>query len=148
MCLAAWVVSRWRREVADEALDRTLPGLALLIVGALGLGGGLVCTLGPPVAAVGTDAADLGALAALRTAVLCASALAFAALSRMRRHPELVWTTYGALVVTACKLAVDDLPNGRAMTMFLSFIVFGGALIVAPRLVPDIDEKADDRRVA
>ena len=75
----------------------------------------------------------------------------------MRPAPRAILLGLGSMLMVAAfsrlipwilKLAVDDLPNGRAMTMFLSFIVFGGALIVAPRLVPDIDEKADDRRVA
>jgi hypothetical protein len=139
LCLAAWILSQWAR--AENTRDRTLPSLTLLAAGAIGLGTGLVVTLGPPTSAAGTDAADAGALAVLRTVVVCASALAFASLSRVRRHPELVWAAYGALAAAACKILIDDLPNGRAMTMFLSFIVFGGAMIVAPRLVPDIDEK-------
>jgi hypothetical protein len=137
LCLAAWILSRWVRAVSEQALDRTLPGLALLVVGAIGLGSALVSVLGPRLSAVGTEAADVGALAVLRTAVVCASALVFAALSAVRRHPELVWTCYGALTTAACKIAVDDLPNGRAMTMFLSFVLLGAALIIAPRLVPD-----------
>jgi len=51
---------------------------------------------------------------------------------------------YGALAATACKIAVDDLPNGRAMTMFLSFILFGGAMIVAPRMVPEADANVNN----
>jgi hypothetical protein len=93
--------------------------------------------LAPPAASVGTDAADPGALAVLRTAVVCTSSLIFAALSRIRRHPELVWAAYGALAIAAFRMLADDLPHGRPMTMFLSFIVFGGAMIIAPRLVPE-----------
>ena len=141
LCLAAWILSRWTHEVDDDPRDRTFPALTLLAIGAIGLGTGLVVVLGPPVSAVGSDSADAGALAVLRTAVVCASALVFASLSRVRRHPELVWAAYGALAAAACKIVVDDLPNGRAMTMFLSFIVFGGAMIVAPRLVPDADNQ-------
>jgi len=137
LCLTAWALSRWKRPACDTARDRTLPGITLLIVGALGLGTGLVSLLGAPVAAAGTEAVDTGALAVLRTTVVCASALLFAGLSRSRRHPELVWAAYGTLVVAACRMAVDDLPHGRPMTMFMSFIVFGGVMIIAPRLVPD-----------
>jgi hypothetical protein len=137
LCLAAWTLSRWTRPACDTARNRTLPGITLLIVGALGLGSGLVSLLGPPVSAAGTEAVDPGALAVLRTTVVCAAALVFAGLSRIRRHPELVWAAYGMLVVAACRMAVDDLPHGRPMTMFMSFIVFGGAMIIAPRLVPD-----------
>jgi hypothetical protein len=137
LCLGAWVLSRWTRPAGDTARDRTLPGITLLIVGALGAGSGLVTVLAPPAASVGTDAADPGALAVLRTAVVCTSSLIFAALSRIRRHPELVWAAYGALAIAAFRMLADDLPHGRPMTMFLSFIVFGGAMIIAPRLVPE-----------
>lgn len=137
--LAAWILLRWPSEVPEVARDRTLPGLALLVIGATGLGSGLVAMLGPAVSGIGTDAADPGLLAVLRTAILCAAGLGFAGLSRIRRHPELVWAAYGALAAAALKIAVDDLPNGRPMTMFLSFILFGGTMIVAPRLVPDAE---------
>jgi hypothetical protein len=140
LCLGAWALSRWTRPPNDHARDRTFPGLTLLVVGAIGVGSGLVSVLAPAVSGVGTDAADPGALAVLRTAVVCVSSLVFAGLSRIRRHPELVWAAYGALAAAACRMVVDDLPNGRAMTMFMSFIVFGGAMIIAPRLVPDVDE--------
>jgi hypothetical protein len=141
LCLAAWILSRWPRPASDQALDRTLPGLALLVVAAIGVGSALVALIAPRVSAVGTPAADAGTLAVLRTAIVCASSLVFAGLSRLRRHPELVWTAYGALGAAACKIAIDDLPNGRPMTIFMSFILFGGAMIVAPRLVPDADTK-------
>ncbi len=142
LCLAAWVISRWFRDPSQQARDRTLPGLALLAVAAVGVGSGVVAALGPVVSGAGTAAADTGALAVLRTAVICAAALVFAGLSRVRRHPELVWTAYGALSLAACKIPVDDMPNGRPMTMFLSFILFGGAMIVGPRLVPDEEKDA------
>lgn len=142
LCLAAWILSRGIPAGGDEAYDRAIPALTLLAIGAVGVGTGLVTLVGPGIAGAGTDAVDTGALAVVRTAVVCASALAFAMASRVRRHAELVWAAYGALVVAACKIAVDDLPNGSAMTMFLSFILFGGVMIIAPRLVPDIEEKA------
>ena len=140
LCLAAWILSRWPRPASDQALDRTLPGLALLVVAAIGVGSALVALIAPRVSAVGTPAADAGTLAVLRTTIVCASALVFAGLSRLRRHAELVWTAYGALAAAACKIAIDDLPNGRAMTIFMSFILFGGAMILAPRLVPEPEE--------
>ncbi|HET9062888.1 MAG TPA: hypothetical protein VFO62_06325, partial [Candidatus Binatia bacterium] len=140
LCLAAWILSRWPRPAADQALDRTMPGLALLVVAAIGVGSTLVAWIAPGVSAAGTPAADAGTLAVLRTTIVCASSLLFAGLSRLRRHPELVWMAYGALGAAACKIAIDDLPNGRPMTIFMSFILFGGAMILSPRLVPEPEE--------
>jgi hypothetical protein len=140
LCLAAWVLSRWTLPVSDDTRDRTLPGLALLVVAAIGTGSAIVALTAPRAAAVGTPAADAGILAVLRTMIVCGAALVFAGLSRVRRHAELVWAAYGALGAAACKIAIDDLPNGRAMTIFMSFILFGGAMILAPRLVPEAEE--------
>lgn len=140
LCLAAWVISRWSADLSEQGRDRTFPGFVLLVVAAIGVGSGVVSALGPVVSGAGTAAADTGAIAVLRTAVICASALIFAGLSRVRRHPELIWIAYGALALAAGKIAVDDMPNGRAMTVFLSFILFGGAMIIGPRLVPDAED--------
>ncbi|HEY3359041.1 MAG TPA: hypothetical protein VGQ83_37670, partial [Polyangia bacterium] len=88
------------------------------------------------VAVVGPAARlDAGALAAVRTAALVAVALLCAGLGHGRRRLELVWATYVALGAAALKILVQDVPNGRPATLFLALGLFGGALIVAPRLV-------------
>lgn len=142
----AWVQTRWIRGDArhPQPNDRRLPGLALLVTAAIGLGGGTVAELGPLVAGAVGGEPHAGILAVLRTAVILLASLGFAAMSRNRRLPELVWAAYGALAAAACKIVVDDLPNGTAMTTFVSFVFFGGAMIVAPRLVPDADEEGSD----
>jgi hypothetical protein len=38
------------------------------------------------------------------------------------------------LVAAGIKLLVEDLPDGRPSTLFLSLAVYGGVLILAPRL--------------
>jgi len=136
VCLGAWVLSRWYVAALEEPLHRSVPGLSLLVVAAVGFGTALVTVLGASIAAVGTAQHDVAALAVLRTAVLVTASLLLAGMSRLRPRAELVWMAYAALVLAACKLAVEDLPNGRAMTMFLSLVLFGGALIAAPQLVP------------
>ena len=142
LCSVAWFVSRWGNAVSAAPSDRTFPGLAFLAVAAIGLGGGVVTILGPLVAGVSGVEPNTGVLAVVRTSVIVASALGFAGMDRLRPRPELVWCAYGALVAAACKIAVDDLPNGSAMTTFMSFVLFGGALIIAPRLVPDAPKPA------
>ena len=145
VCLAAWALARWGVPASDEPLDRTLPGLALLVVAAAGFGTAVVSVLGLSIAGAGTSDNDIAALAVLRTAVLVTAALLLAALSRVRPRSELVWLSYASLALVACKIAIEDLPSGRAMTMFLSFVLFGGALIAAPQLIPKRNHKKPKR---
>jgi hypothetical protein len=71
----------------------------------------------------------------LRTAVLVGASTLLAALYRLRTRRELAWAAYAVLTLAALKIAVEDLPSGRAMTMFMSLVIFGGALIVVSQLV-------------
>jgi hypothetical protein len=41
---------------------------------------------------------------------------------------------YPTLAVGALKLLLDDLRKGRPATLFISFVLYGIALILAPRL--------------
>jgi hypothetical protein len=94
-----------------------------------------VALLAGPLATTAQGEVDAGALAAARTAALVAVTLACAALGRGRRRLELVWATYAGLGVVGLKFLVEDLPHGRAATLFLALGLFGGALIAAPWLV-------------
>ncbi|NOZ01851.1 MAG: hypothetical protein GXP54_08190 [Deltaproteobacteria bacterium] len=139
LILAGWLTMR--RDVSGErhTPDWTVPGLALLVTGAVGVGAALIAFLGPVVASLPGKEADLGALAVLRTVVLVLSALILAWIGRTRTRMEIVWTVYAVLAAAACKIAIEDLPNGRPVTIFLTLVLFGGALIVAPRLVKKPD---------
>lgn len=95
--------------------------------------GALVMLCGPLFARAGASS-DAGALAALRTTVLVVLALVLSwALSR-GRLPEARWLISPLLIAIGLRLIMDDLPNGRATTLFVAFAVYGTALIVAPRL--------------
>jgi len=148
VCLAGWGVSRWSATAREEPFGRTVPGLALLVVAAIGLGTAVVSVAGLSIAGLGTADHDVAALAVLRTAVLVTASLLLAASTRLRPRAELVWMTYAVLALCACKIAIEDLPNGRAMTMFLSFVLFGGALIAAPQLLPQRNHKKGNRNGA
>lgn len=78
---------------------------------------------------------DPGLLAAFRTGALSAAAIGIAALGR--RHPasELRWLVYPLLALAALKFLLEDLPAGRPLTWFLAFMVYGSALILAPRFL-------------
>ncbi len=75
-----------------------------------------------------------GALATMRTAVLAASALGLAAASRKLSARELAWLSFATLALGGLKLAIQDLPSGRPLTLVLGFALYGLALIFAPRL--------------
>ncbi|HEY5113807.1 MAG TPA: hypothetical protein VIJ45_06825, partial [Coriobacteriia bacterium] len=78
--------------------------------------------------------ADAGVVATVRTSVLAAAALALAWAGRYRRFREAAWLLYPVLVVGGLKLLVEDLPRSRPATLFIALALYGGALIVAPRL--------------
>lgn len=118
-----WV--RWSSHFARIALT------ALLLAGA----GAVVSELlaGPLAGAPGPEA-DRGALAALRTTVLALAAVVLALIGRWPRLREAAWLVYPVLVVGGLKFLLDDLPNGRAGTLFVSLVVLGGALLAVSRL--------------
>ena len=111
-----------------------VPKLVVLCSLCLGVGGILV-TLVAAIAQVGQgEVVDAQALSAIRTGVLAASALVLATLCRARRFAEAYWVVYPLLVVAGIKLLAADLRHGRPVTVFASLVLYGIALIVAPRL--------------
>lgn len=78
---------------------------------------------------------DPGLLAALRTGTLSAAAIGLAALSRHTPSSELGWLVYPLLALATLKFLFEDLPAGRPLTWFLALMVYGTALILAPRLL-------------
>ena len=84
-------------------------------------------------------------LATIRTAVLALGAVTLAWASERSRLPSLTWLVYTILVIGAAKLAFEDLRAGGSAGLFVSLAFYGGALILAPRLLrrtPD-DERGD-----
>lgn len=91
------------------------------------------------------------ALANTRTAVLALSACALAWSCRRPGCHRMGWLVYTILFMGAIKFALQDIAAGGAATLFLSFAFYGGALIVAPRLLrraagsqPDDDATAGE----
>ena len=119
----------------------TLAGLPQLIVLALAVWevGGLFVVVGAAMfAGVETTEPNLGALAALRTAVLSVAAVTLALSSRYRRWPEARWLVYPVLVLVGIKLFVEDFPNGEPASLFVALAFIGSALLlVAPLLKRD-----------
>ena len=88
-------------------------------------------------------AADAGLLAAVRTGVLSALAIALAWAGRRIPILDLRWLVYPLLIVTALKFLFEDLAVGRPWTFFLGFMCFGTTLILAPRLLKKAVPPAD-----
>jgi hypothetical protein len=74
------------------------------------------------------------ALAVLRTALLSISAVVLPLLGRIGRLREAAWLVYPLLVAGGLKLLFEDLRSGHPAALVLSFALYGGALILAPRL--------------
>ena len=106
-----------------------LPKLALITLSTIGWAGialGVATLVWTPTSAT--------ALAVERTAVLAAMAVLLACLGRLEPLRQTTWLVYPVLVFGGLKLLVEDLPAGRPATLVLSFALYGGALILAPRL--------------
>ncbi len=74
------------------------------------------------------------ALAILRTAVLAVGAVALAWLGRYSRLMQATWLVYPVLIAGGIKLLIEDLRVGDPAILVASFALYGGALILAPRL--------------
>jgi hypothetical protein len=72
--------------------------------------------------------------ATLRTSLLAASALALAWAGSRWRIVELSRLVYPTLALGAYRLVAEDLRQDRKGALFLSLLVYGAALIAAPRL--------------
>lgn len=81
-----------------------------------------------------SSAADAAVVGVVRTAVLAAAALLLAAIGRWRGIVEARLLVPPVLVLGGVKLVFEDLRTGRPMTLFPSLVLYGVALILAPRL--------------
>jgi hypothetical protein len=108
----------------------------LLLLGALvwAAGGAVLIVVLPLVAPLESGDAGEAMVAAVRTAFVAGVALALAWVSRYDRFREARFLAYAVLAGGAVKLVLEDLLLGRPGELFVALAVFGGALILAPRL--------------
>lgn len=107
------------------------PRVLLFVLVVLAVDGFVAALLSPVVSA----ASDPAARAALRTSVLALSAYGLAHAGRRPRFAEATWLVYPLLLAGGLKLVLEDLPAGRPATLFVSLAVYGGVLILTPRLL-------------
>lgn len=124
---------RFPRDSAFWHKAATLPKVLLLALFAWTAGGTLLAFLVPAVSG-GGGGIDPAVLAALRTAVLAASALGLAWVGGFDRLREAGWLVYPALAAGGLKLMWEDFPLARPTELFVALALYGAALIFAPRL--------------
>ncbi len=78
---------------------------------------------------------DPGGGSALRTITISAAAVLLARLRRKRFAAPVGFLVYPLLLVGGLRIVLFDLMRGRPATLLFTFLVYGAALIVAPRLL-------------
>jgi hypothetical protein len=143
-----WYLLRWPASGAADAADRSVPGMVLIATAVLGIGTLLVLAVAPPLGGAGTAGADAARVAVARMLILCVAALLMAAVARVRPRAELNGAVYAILVAAGLKLAFEDLPVGRTITICVSLVLYGAALVLAPRMVPGRSDAAVEGRAS
>jgi hypothetical protein len=132
MAAAAWLTGR----VSTTPLpaQQRVPRCGLIAALAIAAAGLLVGAIVPLAAGTPGPAASVGAAATVRTAVLVLGVILLAWAGRFQTWREAGWLAYPLLVVTGFKLVLEDLARSRPASLFLAFALYGGALILVPRL--------------
>jgi hypothetical protein len=128
---ACWAIPMGRNSATSVIAH--VPRLLVTILLVWSAGGWLIALIAPALPGIAGHP-DAGILATVRTSVLAAAALALALAGRFERFRESAWLLYPTLGVGGLKLLVEDLPRSRPATLFVALALFGGALIIAPRL--------------
>ena len=115
---------RWRKAPRLLAVVLVLPGMTwLAVLGLVGMFSSVPPATDPPI------------LAAVRTGVLSALAIALAVASRRPLLQEMRWLVYPVLCLGLAKIVIEDLRFGNPLGLFFAFAMLGGALILAPRFL-------------
>lgn len=130
----AWAAIRWSAPEREDGWTWTAPGFVLVMTAVFGLGATLVLAIAPSIAGVPAVNCDGAALAAVRTGTLTAAVWALSWASRSHTRPELRWAALVTLAYAMLKSLAEDLPRGRASTLFLTFVLLGSTLMMLPRL--------------
>jgi hypothetical protein len=139
VALAAAAACAWfgsRPAATPPTLAARLPQLAMVALAAAGIAALIVWQLVPPLAGTPGAAVNRGAVASLRTAVLVVGTFSLAWAGRRAAWREAGWLAYPLLVATGLKILLEDLPTGKPATLFVSFGLYGAALLLVPRLRP------------
>jgi len=114
---------------APPGASLRLPAAVLLLLASAGVATLVLQALRP-------FTTDPARLATARTLVAVAIALALALIRRRVACPELTWIANLALALGGVELLVRGLPAGRPLLLLVSFVLYGAALLLIPRLAP------------
>ena len=125
----ALLAGRVRSGASERALTGAMFALACLVV----VGGGSLAERG--LAALVAPDGDLARTAVARSAVLAAAAVVLASCGRLSALSGLARLAYPVFVFSALKLLFEDFPQGRPGTLVATFVLYGVALTVLPRIL-------------
>lgn len=80
-------------------------------------------------------ALDPPLMAILRTVALSLTALGLALAGARWQRSELVWTGYAVIAFCTLKLLFEDIRNGTAVSIAVSFFVYGMVWVLVPRII-------------
>jgi hypothetical protein len=126
--------SSWRTRLPEAIVG------AVLLWSAVGVAVGSLA--GPLVAAV-DEGLGRSAVAASRTGALALLAVGIAWAGRHWSLRELTWFVYPVLLGAGLKLLWEDFRVGQPLTLFVALGLYGGALIVTPRLMKTVPDRPD-----
>lgn len=112
--------------------SRRIPRLLVGIMTLTGVGWLVILLLTRTLAGVPAGAATVSVI---RTAVLAGTSVLLAWAGRSQAYAELTWLVYPLLIAGLVKVLLEDLKVGNPIALTVSFALFGGALILAPRLL-------------
>ena len=72
--------------------------------------------------------------ATLRTGLLCGLAILLALAASRWGRQEFLWLVYPLMLLGACKLLLQDFPQGQPATIALSLLFYGGTLLSLPKV--------------
>jgi hypothetical protein len=123
------------RRPADRAWYKLLPQAilgALVVWSVAGMAAGWLGRSGIAASAFGSGAAFV---ASSRTGLIALVAVALAWAGRRWSLPELLWLVYPLLIAGGFKLILEDFHLDEPIALFVALAAYGGALILAPRLM-------------
>jgi len=136
MALVCYVIMVYYARQKETSLAQLA---VVLLVAAVGIwnAGGLLAGILTGVWVQWRGVQDSAAYCAtLRTLVLTGGSVLLALAAARWRRRELVLLVYLVMVLSAYKLLTQDLQQDRTLALFLSLALYGGALMLLPRLLP------------
>jgi hypothetical protein len=133
LSVSALATALLARRVRAGASGRALRGAMFTLAGVSILGVGALAERG--LALVVAPDGDPGRTASVRTAVLAAASLLLAACGRLSALSGLARLATPVLAFSALKLLFEDLPHGRPSTLVATFVLYGAALMIVPRIL-------------